>query len=171
MICQPEAPKLRCQIACCVTIFPTPTGVPDYVSRHFPRGEWLKAKEGDLALSSDIEFLCDNCLPPTTDPAVDDGDSSDDTSSLPLVCTTTVTEFPLRVLATVYHAKKLQLYPETETLFVCHQEITMSLLDQALANVDTSPWDTQLAACRSRDTSLPPMYSSLWTAFVCFVTC
>ena len=124
--------------------FSDPTRVPEYVSRHFPHGEWLKAKERDLALSSDIEFLCDNCLPPRTDPAVDDDDSSDDTSPLPSVRTTTITEFPLRVLAAVYHAKKLRLYPETETLFVCRHEFTTSLLDQALANIDTSPWDTQL---------------------------
>jgi hypothetical protein len=60
--------------------FSKPIRVPDYVSRHFPHGEWLKAKERDLALSSDIEFLWDNCLPPRTDPAVDDNNSSDNTS-------------------------------------------------------------------------------------------
>jgi hypothetical protein len=124
--------------------FSDPTRVPDNKSSHFPHGEWLKAKERDLALTTDIDRLCVGCLPQTTDQALDLDDSSDDTSSLPLVRTTTITEFPMRALAAAYHAKKLQLYPETETMFVCHHEFTTALLDQALANVDTSPWDKQL---------------------------
>jgi hypothetical protein len=47
------------------------------------------------------------------------------------------------MLAAVFHATKLQLYPESETLFVCNHEFTTVLVDQALANIDTSPWDTQ----------------------------
>jgi hypothetical protein len=47
------------------------------------------------------------------------------------------------MLAVAFHAKKLHLYPESETLFVCNYKFATDLLDQALANIDTSPWDTQ----------------------------
>ena len=47
------------------------------------------------------------------------------------------------MLAAVYNAKKLRLFPESDTLFFCNHQFTTDLINQSLASYDTSPWDTQ----------------------------
>jgi hypothetical protein len=47
------------------------------------------------------------------------------------------------MLAAIYHAKKLRLFPESDTIFFCNHEFTTDLINQSLAAFDTSPWDAQ----------------------------
>jgi hypothetical protein len=145
--------------------FEDPIRVPEYVSAHFPEGEWLKASNRDSTLVKDIDALCAD-FPMATAPVVEDAetapaaidDADDDEDSIvsvssfpePLRGTLSITQFPIPMLAAAYHAKRLRLYPESDTLFFCNHEFTTDLLDQALAAFDTSPWDTQPVGSESQ---------------------
>ena len=126
-------------------VYEDPDRVPDYVRDHFPVGEWLKAKNKDISLAKDIVLLCQDYLGVVVHTDHDNSSSSDDDSigSTSSRKTTTIDKFPLSLLAVVYHAKKLRLYPESETVFICEREFKADLIDQALSKIDTSPWDKQ----------------------------
>ena len=47
------------------------------------------------------------------------------------------------MLAAAFHAKKLRLFPESDTLFFCNHEFTTDLINQALASYDKSPWESK----------------------------
>lgn len=144
--------------------FEDPVRVPEYVSVHIPEGEWLKASNKDATLVKDIDALCAD-FPMETAPVVEDAETApaidgaeDDEDSLasissfpePVRGTLSISQFPIPMLAAAYHAKKLRLYPESDTLFFCNHEFTTDLLDQALAAFDTSPWDTQPVGSESQ---------------------
>jgi hypothetical protein len=84
-------------------------------------GEWHKAKNKDAELASAITLLVADHLKLHPAPVVDDEDDDDSSSnrnnfSVPdLSQTTTINKFPMLMLLVMFHAKKLQLYPETET--------------------------------------------------------
>ena len=121
--------------------FDDPARVPDYISVHFPVDEWLKAKNKDAAQARDVEKICAN-LPVVVDTVIDEvGSESSSIIPMPSQGTLTISEFPITVLAIAFQAKKYRLYPDSETLFLCHQEFTTDLLDQALAGFDTSAWE------------------------------
>jgi hypothetical protein len=124
-----------------------PERVPDYVIEHFPDGEWQKASEKDSSLQKEIDALCEN-LPMETDPIINGNDADEDNNNnesfpQPLTGTLALSQFPIAMLAAVYHAKKLRLFPESDTLFFCNHEFTTDHINQSLAAFDTSPWDTQ----------------------------
>jgi hypothetical protein len=123
--------------------------VPDYVHAEYLVGEWHEAKDKDAELASAVTLLVADHLILHPAPVVndeDDDDSSSNSNNLSvhdLSQTTTINKFPMLMLSVAFHAKKLQLYPETDTLFVCKHKFTTDFLDQALAKFDTSPWANQ----------------------------
>jgi hypothetical protein len=119
--------------------------VPASVIEQFPKGEWQKASRKDSSIQKEIDELCEN-LAVETDPIMnDDNDenSSNERVHQPFTGTLAVSHFPISMLAAVYHAKKLRLFPESDTIFFCNHEFTTDLINQSLAAFDTSPWDAQ----------------------------
>jgi hypothetical protein len=74
---------------------------------------------------------------------VDDEDNSNDSIPLPLTGTQTLPQFPIPMLAAMYHIKKLHLFPESGMLFFFNHKFTTNCINQSLAAFDTSPWDRE----------------------------
>jgi hypothetical protein len=121
-----------------------PERVPDYVIEHFLDYEWQKAHKKDSTLKKELDSLRDN-LSVESNPILSDEDDEDisNNDSLPqhLTGTLALSKFPIPVLAAVYHAKKLRLFPKSDTLFFFKHKFTTDLINQSLAAFDTSPWD------------------------------
>jgi hypothetical protein len=97
-----------------------------------------------LTLKKELDALCAN-LPVESDPILSDEDDEDNSNndSLPwhLTGTNAISKFPIPMIAAVYHAKKLRLFSESDTLFFFNHKFTTDLINQSLAAFDTSPWD------------------------------
>jgi hypothetical protein len=97
-----------------------------------------------LTLKKELDALCAN-LPVELDPILSDEDDEDDSNNNSLLWhltgTLAISKFPIPMLAAVYHAKKLRLFPETDTLFFFNHKFTTDLINQSLAAFDISPWD------------------------------
>ena len=110
-----------------------------------------KKFEKDSMLEKAIDEVCWN-LPKETDPIINDNNDEDsdedddnrkESCPQPLTGSLALSTFPIPMLAAAFHAKKLRLFPESDTLFFCNHHFTTDLINQALASYNTSPWDTQ----------------------------
>jgi len=131
-----------------------PEIVPDSLSSLFPVDEWKQATQKDDLLQRLIDDLCLYIEEDVDDDNNADDGKNDDGSNIgagdgpestliPLKGTLAFAEFPLPMLAAVYHAKRLSLFPKTDTFCFCNRAFSTNLVNEALAAFDMTPWNTQ----------------------------
>jgi hypothetical protein len=121
--------------------FKHPDDVPDYLQDMIPNGEWKKAAQKDRHVVEVVDTVVDSLEDENDD---DLGSVDSDSEDMrPPKGTLGIREFPNEMLATCFFAKKRCVYPKSKTFWFCNHEFTTSFVDDALAMVNTTPWNQQ----------------------------
>eukprot|EP00544_Gedaniella_sp_CCMP2646_P006840 CAMPEP_0202497368 /NCGR_PEP_ID=MMETSP1361-20130828/22606_1 /ASSEMBLY_ACC=CAM_ASM_000849 /TAXON_ID=210615 /ORGANISM="Staurosira complex sp., Strain CCMP2646" /LENGTH=236 /DNA_ID=CAMNT_0049128951 /DNA_START=258 /DNA_END=966 /DNA_ORIENTATION=+ len=123
--------------------FKHPDDVPDYLQDMIPNGEWKKAAQKDRHVVEVVDAVVDSLEDENDDDLGSVDSDSEDIAPPPPKGTLGIREFPNEMLAACFFAKKRSVYPKTKTFWFCNHEFTTSFVDDALAMVNTTPWNQQ----------------------------
>jgi hypothetical protein len=116
--------------------FKHPDDMPEYLQDMIPNGKWKKSAQKVRHVVGIVDTFVDS-LEEEDDNDVSSIDSKD---MRPPKGTLGILEFPNKMLAACFFAKKRCVFPKTETFWLCNHEFTTSFVNDSLAMVSKPCW-------------------------------